>query len=473
MGIFKGIKKIIILLLIAFLSVITVAIIAKAIKDNFNENGGASEIIEIWSADELYKMKSDGEYILMNDIDLESNIWTPISIKSFNGNGYTIRNCSIIDTPKMINYYRNEPHDYTYVGFFQRVDTLENLTLENIDVTCFSRNVPVSCAAIAAGYSGNLVNICVKNSSISIIYSTSDETSKPIVSGICSWVSNAKNCKIENSSISITKSGLSNVMVGGAFGSIEGIVTNCLSDAVNINTSGNVTILSCGGIAGINSGKLKNSLVRNCSINALCHSNSFIGGLVGTVDSDFCEVISCESKNNTILLSTEKNDPTIMAGCFAGKAHSAISNCISSNNCVKFNDSTNGNGNIYLGGFIGSINEDGSVVSSMSMFNKVFNIDTEKAFTAGFAGKSNGAIVNSAVRESNISGGEIDHFAFSTAIIENCYVSNDTLNNRNSLPILNDEDWTSFDILKSKLRLSLQYWTFDSDLKLINTAKNI
>lgn len=114
--------------------------------------------VEISTAEELVQMSLDYAenghqytnytYILANDIDMSSvENFTPIGLNkkisyddrdisasgfssTFDGNGYTIKNISIIDT--------NEPYGSSAIGFFSEISeygVVKNLNIENINIT--------------------------------------------------------------------------------------------------------------------------------------------------------------------------------------------------------------------------------------------------------------------------------------------------------------------------------------------------
>jgi len=127
------------------------------------------DTIEIYDADDLrtvaesvyatnYKNKT---IILMNDIDLKNEEWTPIGNSNnkfagtFNGNGKTISNLKI--TKGLENTAENN-----CVGLFGRTESpavIKNLTIENVDI---SGSLYVG-AVVGYGYTGNEIsNVTVK-----------------------------------------------------------------------------------------------------------------------------------------------------------------------------------------------------------------------------------------------------------------------------------------------------------------------
>ena len=114
----------------------------------------------IKTADELQAINNNlsGKYILMSDIDLAGYNWDPIGDANagtffsgeFNGNGHVIRNLII-----------NKPGDQGVGLFSMSAGTIENVGLENVDVT---GNLGVGGLA---GFAGGNINNCYVMGSIS------------------------------------------------------------------------------------------------------------------------------------------------------------------------------------------------------------------------------------------------------------------------------------------------------------------
>ncbi len=140
----------------------------------------------ITSADDLQAINNNlsGKYILMGDIDLSGENWTPIGYLNnpftgeFNGNGYTVSNL----------FLNNNTYDY--YGLFGKIQnaTISDLAIENASVTgrrysallagySLSSNI-TNCYVTGnvSGYSdiGALVGYNTNNSSIESCYSMAD-----------------------------------------------------------------------------------------------------------------------------------------------------------------------------------------------------------------------------------------------------------------------------------------------------------
>lgn len=183
----------------------------------------------IYTVEDLYGINDDlnGNYILMNDIDLSETKpggewdsgsgWTPIGTNGsdkeyfngiFDGNGYRIENMTIYgdDVPSV-------------VGLFGAVNgTIKNLALTDIDISCGKR--PADCGAIAAW--ADTVDSCYVTGRI-------EGTSLALVGGIAGDV-RGKNPSITNcyTDVSIIVPNRKSTMAAGIVGSMySGTLKNC------------------------------------------------------------------------------------------------------------------------------------------------------------------------------------------------------------------------------------------------------
>lgn len=119
-----------------------------------------SVIIKITNVEELASIaySIDGNYLLMNDIDLERKSWDVLGDNStmfsgvFDGNGYTIRN---LTTTSITNYF----------GLFgANSGTIKNLNVENATITAGSIG-----ASILVGYNSGVIDNCYVDGSVCLI----------------------------------------------------------------------------------------------------------------------------------------------------------------------------------------------------------------------------------------------------------------------------------------------------------------
>ena len=210
----------------------------------------------ITSADELQDINNNlgGKYILMADIDLSGENWTPIGnlnnpfTGELNGNGYTISNL-VLDNNTM-NYY----------GLFGRIQNAEisNLGMENANVTGmmyvgllagYSYQSTISNCFVTGSVSGlsdvgALVGYNTHNSSVDSCYSISDVTGTSYrVGGLIGY--NADKSSIN---FSFTQSEVyGNQNIGGFVGqNSSSTISNSFSDGIANGNS------QTGGFAGFN-----------------------------------------------------------------------------------------------------------------------------------------------------------------------------------------------------------------------------
>ena len=114
----------------------------------------------IYNADDLRNMANNlaGKYILMVDLDMTDEAWTPIGLDAssaftgtFEGNYYTISNLTINSSNR-------------YVGLFGYINggTVQNLILENVNIkTTYTGSYTSNMGSIAGYSTGQISNIKV------------------------------------------------------------------------------------------------------------------------------------------------------------------------------------------------------------------------------------------------------------------------------------------------------------------------
>lgn len=233
------------------------------------ENG----MIKIYSVDDLKKINTDNnslkaKYILMNNLDLGNENWTPIGLLDgdkvgfsghFNGNGYTIKNLTI---------NRNSVTTDSWGLFAQMSEEalVYNLHLENVNIKVESAAEKALCVGAIEGYGSGKLNYC-----------------------------SATNVKIE----STTKN--SYTAVGGLVGlNAMGTIVRCWSNNVTMtvkNESNNANHYTyAGGIAGFNAdnGRVVASYVLNPNLTVTDGSTGTkgrvaVGGIAGSCQYDKIE----------------------------------------------------------------------------------------------------------------------------------------------------------------------------------------
>lgn len=233
----------------------------------------------IYTVEDLYGINNnlEGNYILMNDIDLSGTApggewdsghgWTPIGMGAeepdwcssftgnFDGNGYRIKNMTI--------YYEGfERGSYSpKIGLFGCIgagenfdDGVKNLALENINISVTGEAEDIYCGGIAGEASGTgKIDSCFVTGNISI-------------------TSNSKYVNDEEGDEKTESKSLDGIYVGGIIGTgLNKHVENCYAD---ITFGGNA---KCAGIADLSGGWSASAnypRVRNCYATAQCEGES-------------------------------------------------------------------------------------------------------------------------------------------------------------------------------------------------------
>ena len=255
----------------------------------------------ITTADELQAMQYDlsGKYILMNDIDLSGNEWTPVGNNDmgpfkgvFNGNGKVVKNLSI-----------NRPSE-TMQGFFGKASNaiIKNVGLENVDISCKEDS-----AGLLAGTGSN--------ASITNCYVTGKLKGYASVSGLASNLRGTVEACYTNVSISVSTGGNGGLI--GTFGG--GSIKNSYSEG---NMYGMHSGMSGGFI-----GEINNAVVENCYSSVT--SSSFYYGFACMVDSASTilnSYVNNEKTSNTRPPVGHNNSTGTVAGVSTKELNEMISN---------------------------------------------------------------------------------------------------------------------------------------------------
>lgn len=262
---------------ILFLTVIILAMNIKAvILFASNDLGTKSNPYLISTSEQLIAISNDlsGTYKLLNDIDLENNLWKPIGTGSepfkgnFDGNGFSIQNLTI-DEPQ-----KND------VGLFGYIDgaTIENISLNNINITG-KDTVGVIAGTIK---NGKVINSSVKGDGII--------TGKYSVGGITGF---ADNVVFERCYVTV------DVVAQGYAGGLAGVMSENGNNTIfNCYTITNLTCndFSAGGLVAY---AINGTIANSYSVVNISGPAYQKGGLVG--DSDYGLSIVNSYYDNTIL----------------------------------------------------------------------------------------------------------------------------------------------------------------------------
>ncbi len=218
--------------------------------------------VGITDAQGLKDMANDlaGNYILMADIDMEGEEWTPIGLGTttateftgiFEGNYHTISNLTINSTNQ-------------YVGMFGSINggTVQNLILENANIT---GAYPVNNYAYIGGIAGYSRKGMISNIKVSGIV-----TGKRNVDQVGGIVGNNYEGTIMQSKNSATVIGGASQRVGGIVGLNRGTITS-------VQNNGDITGARVGGIVGYVEGGTITEAINNGTVTG----SSLVGGISG------------------------------------------------------------------------------------------------------------------------------------------------------------------------------------------------
>lgn len=257
--------------------------------------------VKIYTVEDLLKMGTylNGDFILMNDIDLSGVNWNPIgtNIAPFaghlDGNGHKISNLTI-DTSDYTNI--NSFGLFGYISFA----TIENLVIEDFEFT--SENIEKTY------YVGALAGIDLTDLSTSA-------SEEPLIKGITT----------SGSYVVAKQSSLYPVYAGGLFGKVcYEIISNCKNFIGITNAS------YAGGLVGT---ATKMMHVLNSSNEGQINSTLYAGGLLGKCDTTF---YAFESSNKADITSV------LAAGGLVGSVdyYSIITLCYNTGNITSTTDDT-------------------------------------------------------------------------------------------------------------------------------------
>ena len=306
--------------------------------------------IYIEDVNDLMNISQTGDYVLLNDIDLEGMEWTPIGISSslafrgtFNGNGYTISNFTITTGAN-------------YVGLFGYSAGI----IENLGITDFTIEVNNTNGT----YSGGLIGYNI--GTISNCYTTG-------------------NVSISVSAVNISSAG---GLVGYNFG---GTITNCYAtgDVSAMNTSFHAR---AGGLVGINNacGIILNSYATG-NVNATSFTHGVtVGGLVGQNNNSLCLIMNCYATGE--VSATIYSSDHALAGGLVGFNAGLVTNCFATGD-IDSNALCASLSFAHAGGLIGTNGE--MVINCFASGNVSATSITSYTYVGGLLGANNDTIINS------------------------------------------------------------------------------
>ena len=303
--------------------------------------------------------------------------WTPVGtytapfVGVFNGNGYSIKNLSVVydtqDTGESMGFY------YTYGGLFGVTEGAEikDIKFENVNIECLST---VEYRIVYAGAVAGMMN----NSKLSncTVSGTINAKSFRFVSSAGALAGYTKHTKITNcsSNASVTVQESSNrAEAGGLIGysAIETIITDCYSEG-SVSAYSNIGIAYSGGLIGYASAtKVTRCYSKSAVLSELTSSapeegkvgSAYSGGLIGLVTAASKETQSEISYSYTIdgTITANGNENIAFAGGLAAKsAYASFKNCYTLTNVTAQSNLEI----IYIGGAFGEITAGTTVTGS-------------------------------------------------------------------------------------------------------------
>ncbi len=261
--------------------------------------------------------ESGAIYEITEDIELDLNgaEWDTLA-----PNQYEPMTASILcndDVTITIKNARITGENSSFFGYISGVNTrIENILFENIMVDSNASIV----AVVATGVLDNAVldNIDVVNCSIQ---TTERARNIAVIAGINDGT--IINCNVNNNILTentITSPSTS-LVLGGIVSENRRLVSNCTIDLYKfaITSVSTSAVLEYGGIAGKNTGTLRNCYNYGASFDCLYNGNIFAGGVVGRLEDGLVE--KCFSEAPLIVPYT---NPRSYVGGIAGHSESAI-----------------------------------------------------------------------------------------------------------------------------------------------------
>jgi len=385
-------------------------------------------VIEIGEAADFNRIRTSGlggankdkKYVLVKDVEI-SGVWTPIG----SGSDASAFQGTFYGAGRTITLEKGFSSGANYAGIFgyaqnaliRDLTVVYHNTKHEADISGAFYTVG-GIAGTAVG-STKILNCMVKGESETAVLEAKNTGGAVYLGGIAGRVidtSYIQNCYAAlNVTISYARGnyGVGAKNLGGVVGHYKtsGTLENVKSVAVlNLSGDGEGGARNCGGIAGMVeganmrgctfSGKIDIPLLPGTSSDA---SFYYIGGLVGryTVDSLGTEDItieSCETSGDLIVQCSVPINSFYMGGMFGALGSSANNNssvkCKLSLKKLTFKDgiislnSPTGGGNMYVGGFAGSVGIFVDVNDCHSNARSVTASSTNKSlYIGGFAGE--------------------------------------------------------------------------------------
>lgn len=445
----------------------------------------------ISTVEELYSMKSNKSYKLVNDIDLENREWYPLAVKNFNGNNHTIKNCFMIDNCN----YKNKYNTAEYAGFFTEVKSVSNVVFENVEINSTTSEEDSVYFGLVAGYASKIENVIVKDSRASLSGLSLEKptayhtvTKSYDIGGIVGSTVVMNNCKVISSNIeaNINFDGKANISYGGLVGSCDDnnfennhIISSTVNLKTNLNSKTNLSSsssdwMNIGGICGQMLGKrnIKSCVNYDSKIEIIHNKTSdlvYVGGIIGKAN---CEIDNCCVSNSKFLMNSVEG---YSLGGIAGYSDEiSTTNCLSSNNVFEVTVNDKGEKSYARIGGISGIDK-GKIKNCVSKSNTIKG-DIEKTLKSTVAGltAATPTVINSISWDNTLEGDFVDMLCPENSLIVDSYIvsTNEIVDNVNSVEVIRD---LNVEKIMEKANLDRGLWGLDGidlTLKILNGVIN-
>lgn len=434
--------------------------------------------------EELMKVTREDNVVLTNDIDCNFQTITTRACKSFEGNGYTIKNFVL-----SASGLKDET-----AFFASYTKTIKNVVFEGATI---NGDQVMSLAVVKSCGGGLIENVHIKNCTLS---ATQSNKKRCNVGGIYAGVTASggvyndsfdaeiKNCSAENVEIKIEGYSKKDFVTGDLFAGAIAAQCNTITDSFASNCELSVISYNhlimpyVGGLVGYTQGTITNSYAISNKITAedtyynpaafsyYSTATVYAGGLIGCADKhsnlDKTNIQYCYSEGNDI---TVKSTGSIYAGGLVGNAiKKQISQSYAKNNIISGDKYVEGNQNDverYYGGLVGRI-KNSSINSSFTYNNKLeerSNVSkNNNSVLGGLVSLIEGTAINyCGTYKNEIYGPQTDEFCYNTSSsIYDCVVTSETFGNKNNCSLVAEDFWYTEDLIKNTLKLGGPYWEY-------------
>ena len=221
------------------------------------------------TVEELKAIRENRSYRLEADLDLSGEVWSPVSVRNFDGNGHTISNVR----------FQAALQDQDG-GFFSTAKSITNLTLRNV-VGIVQSQEEHNGIGVLAGSVETLRDVNVEEANLTVMVPAVDGAN---VGGISGSTSDGMMERVIAENISLNVSGNGNVYVGGISGSRAKSADSILARDITIDLSAGNNAVACGAFGSMGYSLVTNSVVLGCELRAKGNVAT-ICGMAGALSS--------------------------------------------------------------------------------------------------------------------------------------------------------------------------------------------